>query len=205
MQVAITQADRQTTLINGTLYAPRNEEAFLSIGKKGPHYKSSVALFFRLQRGLKKHMREIQMPNSAACSHTTCLMDRNRVFGSYLLVSDELGSATGIDRLLVSSGLLSTPIFTLIENDDFWSCHTDFGPKMSPKNGIIIIFLLDISARSSRIPERFRPEYALLCHGQRFQLSSPSLQWLTSFDFRKLYPLSAGPARMQNEPPFFEG
>ena len=28
-----------------------------------------------------------------------------------------------------------TPIFTLIGNNDFWSCHTDFGPKMSPKIG----------------------------------------------------------------------
>ena len=33
-------------------------------------------------------------------------------------MGDELGSATGIDRLLGSSGL-STPIFALIVNDDF--------------------------------------------------------------------------------------
>ena len=33
-------------------------------------------------------------------------------------MGDELGSATDIDRLLVSSGL-STPIFTLIGNNDF--------------------------------------------------------------------------------------
>ena len=39
-------------------------------------------------------------------------------------MGDELGSANDIDRLLVSSGL-STPILTLIGNDDFWSCHTD--------------------------------------------------------------------------------
>ena len=50
------------------------------------------------------------------------------------LMGDELGSATDIDRLLASSGL-STPIFALIGNDDFWSCHTDFRPKMSPKIG----------------------------------------------------------------------
>ena len=47
---------------------------------------------------------------------------------------EELGSATDIDRLLVSSGLLSTPIFTLIGNDDFWSCPRDFRPKMSSKD-----------------------------------------------------------------------
>ena len=50
-------------------------------------------------------------------------------------MGDELGSTTDIDRLLVSSGLLSTPIFDLIGSDDFWSCHSDFRPKMSPKNG----------------------------------------------------------------------
>ena len=33
-------------------------------------------------------------------------------------MGDELSNAADIDRLLVSSGL-PTPIFTLIENDDF--------------------------------------------------------------------------------------
>ena len=47
-------------------------------------------------------------------------------------MGDELSSATDIDRLLVSPGL-PTPIFTLIGNDDFFSCLTDFRPKMSPK------------------------------------------------------------------------
>ena len=51
------------------------------------------------------------------------LMHRNH-FWPYLVVGDDLGSTTDIDRLLVSSGL-STPIFTLIGNNDFWSCHTD--------------------------------------------------------------------------------
>ena len=50
-------------------------------------------------------------------------MYRNR-FWSYLVMGDEMGSATDIDRLLVSSGLY-IPIFTLIGNDDFQSCHTD--------------------------------------------------------------------------------
>ena len=37
------------------------------------------------------------------------------------------------------------------------------------------------------------PAYALLRHGQCFQFSSPNLQWLTSFDSRKLYPLFGWP------------
>ena len=49
-------------------------------------------------------------------------------------MGDQLGSSTDIDRLLVSSGL-STPIFTLIGNDDFWSCHRDFTSNFSAKNG----------------------------------------------------------------------
>ena len=55
---------------------------------------------------------------------TTCLTYKNRfVLWSYLMAGDKLGSATGIDRLLASSGL-PTPIWNLIGNDNFWSCHT---------------------------------------------------------------------------------
>ena len=43
-------------------------------------------------------------------------------------MGDELGSATDIDRLLVSSGLF-TPHATLIGNDYFWSCRAEFMPK----------------------------------------------------------------------------
>ena len=52
------------------------------------------------------------------------------------MMGHELRSATDIDRLLVPSGL-STPIFTVIVKDVFWSCHrpADFRPKMSPKIG----------------------------------------------------------------------
>ena len=56
---------------------------------------------------------------------TTCSIYSNRFFvviRSYLLMGDELGNETDIDRLLMSSGW-STPSFTLM--DDFWSCHTD--------------------------------------------------------------------------------
>ena len=40
----------------------------------------------------------------------------------------KLGSATAINCLLVSSGL-SALNFTLVGNNEFWSCHTDFMPK----------------------------------------------------------------------------
>ena len=50
------------------------------------------------------------------------------------MTSDESGSRTDIDRLLVSSGL-STTIFTLIGNADFWSCHADLRPQTPPKIG----------------------------------------------------------------------
>ena len=54
-------------------------------------------------------------------------------------MGDELGGATDIDRLLVSSGL-STPELDLIENNEFWSCHTDFFAKMS-QNFVLLGFL----------------------------------------------------------------
>ena len=46
-------------------------------------------------------------------------------FFGHVLVGDELGSATDIDRLLVSSGP-STPIFTSIHRDNFLSCQHRF-------------------------------------------------------------------------------
>ena len=41
---------------------------------------------------------------------------------AYRLMGDEMGNATYIDRLLVT-WVISTPIFTLIGNDSFSSCH----------------------------------------------------------------------------------
>ena len=71
-------------------------------------------------------------------------------------MGDELGSATDIDRLFVSSGR-STLVFALVGNDDFWSCHVlDFRAKYRQKKGSFEFFL-DISARSSRIPTPFGP------------------------------------------------
>ena len=48
-------------------------------------------------------------------------------------MSDDGGSATDIDRSFVSSGLLSTPNFTLVGSDDFLGCHTDFMPTCRQK------------------------------------------------------------------------
>ena len=59
------------------------------------------------------------------------------VFWSYLFDGWRIGRCNwhrSSPCLLVSSEL-STPIFPLIVNDDFWSGHIDFGPKMSPKIG----------------------------------------------------------------------
>ena len=114
------------------------------------------------------------------------------------MIGDELGSATDADRLLISSGLSNTN-FCLDRQHDFWSCHTDFTPKSSPKNGnfVILSFLghLGEIELDSQTVWTYVPAYALLCHGQCFLCSSPKLLWLTSFDIRKLYPLLADPAR----------
>lgn len=51
-------------------------------------------------------------------------------------MGDALGSATGIDRLL-GPPALSTPNFTLITNDDFWSRHMDLMCKLSKVGAFI--------------------------------------------------------------------
>ena len=102
----------------------------------------------------------------------------------------ELGSATDIDRLVVSSQL-SKLIFTLIGNDDCWSCHTNLKPNMSAKNNPFSF--LGYLGESSRIRKRFGPTYALLYHRQCFQFPSINLQWLTSFDFKNIYPFFGWP------------
>ena len=120
------------------------------------------------------------------------LMYSDRLW-SYLLMSHELGSATDMDRLFVSSGL-SKPIFTLIGNDGFWSCHSDFWPKMSSKIGNFECSWIS-RQRSCRIPKQFGLHIILLlCHCQCFQFSSPNLEWLTGFDFRKLHPFLYWPS-----------
>ena len=109
-------------------------------------------------------------------------------------MGDELGSATDIDRLFVSSGR-STLVFALVGNDDFWSCHVlDFRAKYRQKKGSFEFFF-DISARSSRIPTPFGPaqKKRKRATAKCFQFSSHDLQWFASFDFRKLYPLFGWP------------
>ena len=54
-----------------------------------------------------------------------------------------------------------------------------------------------ISARPGRILKLFGPAYALLCHGQCFQLSSPNLQWLTRLNFKNFYPILGWPSEYQ--------
>ena len=61
------------------------------------------------------------------------------VLGPYLLRGDEMGSATDIDRLIVSSsGLYTNFHLTWSGTTDFWSCHTDFKPKMPSKVGSFV-------------------------------------------------------------------
>ena len=92
----------------------------------------------------------------------------------------ELGSATDIYRLLVSSGL-STPIFTLIGNDDSWSCKTDVfvGQKCLQKL-ITLSSLGYLGEFESDSPTVWTAYYVLgtnalrvLRHGQRFKFPSP--------------------------------
>ena len=53
-------------------------------------------------------------------------------------MGDELGSATDIDRLVVSSGLSRTTIFTLIGNDDFLELSWEMlGQKCRQKVAIL--------------------------------------------------------------------
>ena len=79
-------------------------------------------------------------------------------------MGDEMGSATDNDSLLASAGP-STPIFTLIGNDDFWSCQVDFAPRMSPKIGD---FEFSWLSRRDRVgfSKLFGPAYALACNFQ---------------------------------------
>ena len=75
-----------------------------------------------------------------------------------------------------------------------WSGMTIFGAVIQivgqkSRRAFVILSIMDISARSSRILKLCGPPYALLRDGQCIQFSSSKLQWLTIFDFMKLYPL----------------
>ena len=99
----------------------------------------------------------------------TCSVSRNRFFLlllSYLLMGDESGSATDIDRLLVFSGL-STPNFTFIGND-FLELSYGFLAKNIAKIGT---FEFSWISRRCRVgfSKVFGPAYTLLCQGRCFQ------------------------------------
>ena len=65
-------------------------------------------------------------------------------------------------------------------------------PKTSPKNGIFS-FLGYLGEIESGAQTEWTSIYAKLCHGQRFQSSSPHLQWLTRFDLMNPYRLFGWP------------
>ena len=99
------------------------------VQKKKQQGRHSIPLHVRFKDELKNSDRNSQnergivvIPLVLITINSTCLCV-GTVFGSYLMMGHELGSATDINRLLVSSAL-STPIFTLLGKDDFWSCHT---------------------------------------------------------------------------------
>ena len=123
---------------------------------------------------------------------TTCLMYRNR----FWVISLEWWRTGQCNRCRSSPCVFRTAVYTkfhLNREEWFFLTVTDFRWKVSPKIRWFWVFL-DISTRSSRIRKLFGPAYAPLCHGQCFQFSSPNLQWSTSFDFRKLYPLYGWPS-----------
>ena len=117
-------------MIDLTIKKKPKRPKFVKTKKQKPYGRHSIPLNVRFKDELKNSDRNSQnwawhrSINNATFPITTSFMYRNR-FGLYLVMGDELGSATDIDRLLVSSGL-STPYFTLIGKDDFWSCHTRF-------------------------------------------------------------------------------
>ena len=53
-------------------------------------------------------------------------------------MGDELRNATYIDRLLVSQAL-STPNFSLIGNDVFFSCHVKLVSKSDQKSEFLVL------------------------------------------------------------------
>ena len=154
------------------------------LGKKVAGFPS-MCIYMRFKHDVKVSDRNSQNwaghRSNATCSHhySSCLMYRKRCFGRFCINrGDKLGSATDIDRHLVSSGP-STPFFNLIGNDDFWSCHIDLRPKMSPTNGNFefVGYLGEIESGSQTI---WTCTYAILQHGQCMQFSSPPLSafWL---------------------------
>ena len=102
-------------------------------------------LSVRFKYGVKNSDRNSQTwtghRSNATCSHYSCNVypGRNR-FLVVCLDGWRIGEVqlTSIVSLCVG---LSTPIFTFIGKAIFWSCDTDFGPKMSPTKDIVLSFL----------------------------------------------------------------
>ena len=126
-----------------------------------------------------------------------CIRDRciQTVFLSYLLMDDELGSATVINRLLVFSGM-SAPNFTLIGNDKICHSCAEFRQKKQIKyhlkstilsfRGYLVEIELDYQTGWMWI-------YTARVSASSF--SSTNLQCLTRYDFKKLFRFLAATAR----------
>ena len=104
-----------------------------------------------------------------------------------------MSSASDIDRLPASSGL-STAVSTLIGKDDFGAViQADFSPKCRQKM-VIWSFL----GYLGEIESDFQTVWTCIMHYcatvSASNFPTPFLQWFTSFDFRKLYPLFAWPS-----------
>ena len=107
---------------------------------------------------------------------------------SYLLIGDELGSATDIGRLLESSASKATPTFPLTGNDDFWSCHTYIlhilGQKCRQKLVLSSLrgYLGENESDSPNCLDLHTSNYCCATVSVS-QFRNPNLQWLTRFDF----------------------
>ena len=82
--------------------------------------------------------------------------------------------------------------FHLDRERRFWSCHQDFRPKMSPINVTWYRTFFSFLGYLGEIEPDSQTVWT--CIQQCFQFSTPSLQWLTRFDFKNLYPLFGRPS-----------
>ena len=102
-----------------------------------------------------------------------------------------------MQRILIVSLCLETANFTLVGNDDIWSCHSDFMPKCQQKWYFLVF--LDILGRSTPSFKMVVPASTLLFQGQCFPFPSPKLRWFKRYDFQKnrksISVFLAGPGR----------
>ena len=107
-------------------------------------------------------------------------------------MGEELGSATDIDGLLASSGLLCVPLFALIGNDDFWSCQTYFVGQKCRQKSVISSFLGYLGEFDSDSQTVWTCTCTIAPRSV-LPIFKSNLQWLTRFDFT-LYPLLGWPS-----------